>query len=153
MPVKVTRHYFELAQVSAPIRQLVKATPDETQDLAGAEDPGNQMDYSPVEGLLQVPHELLVPRILSHDLRSELVESRGEPSYGLFALCHPGHQCLRLCGLHRRMAPLLRWSPWCCCCCCCWPEPAVLGQWKSLQAALPFIMATLGMVLDLIKQV
>jgi L-lysine 2,3-aminomutase len=52
MPVKVTRHYFELAQVSEPIRQLVKATPDETRDLAGEEDPGFQMDYSPVEGLL-----------------------------------------------------------------------------------------------------
>ncbi len=52
MPVKLTRHYFELAQKSAPIRQLVKASPDETQDLAGAEDPGFQMDYSPVEGLL-----------------------------------------------------------------------------------------------------
>ena len=52
MPVKVTRHYFELAKKSAPIRQLVKASPDETQDLAGAEDPGFQMDYSPVEGLL-----------------------------------------------------------------------------------------------------
>jgi lysine 2,3-aminomutase len=52
MPVKLTRHYFDLAQKSAPIRQLVKASPDETQDLAGAEDPGFQMDYSPVEGLL-----------------------------------------------------------------------------------------------------
>jgi len=52
MPVKVTRHYFNLAQTSAPIRKLVKASPDETSDLAGAEDPGFQMDYSPVEGLL-----------------------------------------------------------------------------------------------------
>ena len=52
MPVKVTGHYLELAQKSAPIRQLVKANPDETLNLAGAEDPGFQMDYSPVEGLL-----------------------------------------------------------------------------------------------------
>ena len=52
MPVKVTRHYAELAKNSAPIRKLVKANPDETLDLAGAEDPGFQMDYSPVEGLL-----------------------------------------------------------------------------------------------------
>lgn len=52
MPVKMTRHYFELAQQSVPIQNLVKASPDETQDLAGSEDPGNQMDYSPVEGLL-----------------------------------------------------------------------------------------------------
>ena len=52
MPVKVTRHYFELARNSKPMQRLVKASPDETQDLAGSEDPGNQMDYSPVEGLL-----------------------------------------------------------------------------------------------------
>jgi len=52
MPVKVTRHYFELARQSPPIMQLVKASPEETESLAGSEDPGNQMDYSPVEGLL-----------------------------------------------------------------------------------------------------
>jgi L-lysine 2,3-aminomutase len=52
MPVKVTRHFYELAKKSAPLRQLVKASPEETLDLAGAEDPGFQMDYSPVEGLL-----------------------------------------------------------------------------------------------------
>lgn len=52
MPVKVTRHYYELAQKSKPMQRLVKASPDETRDLAGSEDPGNQMDYSPVEGLL-----------------------------------------------------------------------------------------------------
>ncbi|HJM57347.1 MAG: hypothetical protein CMJ98_01780 [Planctomycetes bacterium] len=52
MPVKMTRHYFELAQKSLPIRNLVKATPEETENLVGAEDPGHQMDYSPVEGLL-----------------------------------------------------------------------------------------------------
>lgn len=52
MPVKMTRHYFELAKRSLPIQRLVKASPDETRDLAGSEDPGHQMDYSPVEGLL-----------------------------------------------------------------------------------------------------
>ena len=52
MPVKMTRHYFELAKRSEPLRNLVKASPAETQDLAGSEDPGYQMDYSPVEGLL-----------------------------------------------------------------------------------------------------
>jgi lysine 2,3-aminomutase len=52
MPVKITRHYFELAKKSPSIQRLVKASPDETQDLAGSEDPGFQMDYSPVEGLL-----------------------------------------------------------------------------------------------------
>ena len=52
MPVKLTRHYFEIAKNSKPIQHIVKATPDETNDLDGAEDPGFQMDYSPVEGLL-----------------------------------------------------------------------------------------------------
>ena len=52
MPVKMTRHYYELAKKSLPIQRIVKASPDETHDLAGAEDPGHQMDFSPVEGLL-----------------------------------------------------------------------------------------------------
>jgi L-lysine 2,3-aminomutase len=52
MPVKMTRHYFELAKNSPPLKTLIKANPRETTDLAGAEDPGHQMDYSPVEGLL-----------------------------------------------------------------------------------------------------
>lgn len=52
MPVKITKHYFEMAQSSAPLRRLVKASSDETESLAGSEDPGFQMDYSPVEGLL-----------------------------------------------------------------------------------------------------
>ena len=52
MPVKLTRHYYELAKRSKPIQRIVKADPDETNDMTGSEDPGNQMDYSPVEGLL-----------------------------------------------------------------------------------------------------
>ncbi len=52
MPVKMTRHYFELACRSKAIQEIVKARPDETDDLAGSEDPGYQMDYSPVEGML-----------------------------------------------------------------------------------------------------
>lgn len=52
MPVKVTRHYFELAKNSKPLQTLIKASPKETYDLDGAADPGKQMDYSPVEGLI-----------------------------------------------------------------------------------------------------
>ena len=52
MPVKVTRHYYEQAKKSAPMRKLIKASPSETIDLDGAQDPGRQMDYSPVEGLI-----------------------------------------------------------------------------------------------------
>lgn len=52
MPVKITRHYFEQAKNSAAMQQLIKASPDETFDLAGSQDPGKQMSYSPVEGLI-----------------------------------------------------------------------------------------------------
>jgi L-lysine 2,3-aminomutase len=52
MPVKITRHYYELAKNSEPIQRIVKPSPAETTDMTGSEDPGNQMDYSPVEGLL-----------------------------------------------------------------------------------------------------
>jgi L-lysine 2,3-aminomutase len=52
MPVKLTRHYFDLAKKSDALKVLVKASPQETQDLKGAPDPGKQMSYSPVEGLI-----------------------------------------------------------------------------------------------------
>ena len=52
MPVKITRHYFEQARFSKPMQKLIKASPDETYDLTGSQDPGNQMSYSPVEGMI-----------------------------------------------------------------------------------------------------
>ena len=52
MPVKITRHYYELAKNSLPLQTLVKASPKETGNLEGSADPGKQMDYSPVEGLI-----------------------------------------------------------------------------------------------------
>jgi len=52
MPVKITRHYFELAKKSDAIKVLVKASPKETYHLEGAPDPGKQMSYSPVEGMI-----------------------------------------------------------------------------------------------------
>ena len=52
MPVKITRHYFEQARLSPSMQQLIKASPAETFDLAGSQDPGKQMSYSPIEGLL-----------------------------------------------------------------------------------------------------
>ncbi|MDJ0905924.1 MAG: hypothetical protein QNI96_07885 [Woeseiaceae bacterium] len=52
MPVKLTRHFFEMAKNSEPLRNIVKANPDETLNLQGSEDPGYQMDFAPVEGLL-----------------------------------------------------------------------------------------------------
>ena len=52
MPVKMSRHFFEMARNSKPLQRLVKANPDETLNLAGSEDPGYQMDFAPVEGML-----------------------------------------------------------------------------------------------------
>ncbi len=52
MPVKMTRHFFEMAKTSKPLQRLIKANPDETLNLAGSEDPGHQMDFAPVEGML-----------------------------------------------------------------------------------------------------
>jgi len=52
MPVKLTQHYHGLASTSTSLQRIVKGNPAETNDLEGSEDPGNQMDYSPVEGLL-----------------------------------------------------------------------------------------------------
>ena len=42
MPVKITRHYFEISKNSPALQKLVKASPDETLNLDGVEDPGNQ---------------------------------------------------------------------------------------------------------------
>ncbi len=52
MPVKITNHYYQIAKNSKPIQTLVKASPKETFDLEGAPDPGKQMTYSPLEGLI-----------------------------------------------------------------------------------------------------
>jgi len=52
MPVKMTRHFFEMAQNSKPLQRIIKANPNETLNLQGSEDPGHQMDFAPVEGLL-----------------------------------------------------------------------------------------------------
>jgi lysine 2,3-aminomutase len=52
MPVKMTRHYYEVAKKSKAVARIVKASADETDNLQGSEDPGFQMDYAPVEGLL-----------------------------------------------------------------------------------------------------
>jgi len=52
MPVKITRHYFDMARHSPALQKLVKGSPDETLNLDGEEDPASQLNYSPVEGIL-----------------------------------------------------------------------------------------------------
>ena len=64
MPVKITRHYFEMARSSPALQRLVKASGDETANLEGEEDPASQLDYSPVEGLLH-KYELALLYVIS----------------------------------------------------------------------------------------
>ncbi len=64
MPVKITNHYLQQAKRSKAIQTLVKADPNETMDLAGAPDPGKQMDYSPVEGMIH-KYELALLYVVS----------------------------------------------------------------------------------------
>ncbi len=52
MKVKLTEHYLKLALRSESLKNLVKARPEETADLAGEMDPSNQNKYSPIPGLL-----------------------------------------------------------------------------------------------------
>lgn len=52
MKAKISEHYREIALNSEPVKNLVKARPEETFDLAGEADPSNQLNYSPVPGLL-----------------------------------------------------------------------------------------------------
>ena len=52
MKAKISEHYRDLAMRSEPIKNLVKARPEETFDMAGEADPSNQLSYSPIPGLL-----------------------------------------------------------------------------------------------------
>ena len=52
LPPRATAWYMDLASRSNAIRNLIKARPEETNDLSGESDPSNQLKYSPVPGLL-----------------------------------------------------------------------------------------------------
>lgn len=52
LPPRATRYYMDLARNSKAITNLIKARPEETDDLSGEADPSNQLRYSPVDGLL-----------------------------------------------------------------------------------------------------
>ncbi len=52
LPPRATAYYMDLASRSEGIRNLIKARPEETEDLSGERDPSNQLRYSPVAGLL-----------------------------------------------------------------------------------------------------
>ena len=52
LPPRATGYYLDLAKRSAAVRNLIKARPEEMEDLSGEKDPSNQLRYSPVPGLL-----------------------------------------------------------------------------------------------------
>ncbi len=52
LPPRATTYYMDLASRSTAITNLIKARPEETDDLSGQRDPSNQLRYSPVPGLL-----------------------------------------------------------------------------------------------------
>ena len=52
LPPRATGYYLELAKQSKAVANLIKARPEEMDDLAGEADPSNQLRYSPVPGLL-----------------------------------------------------------------------------------------------------
>lgn len=52
LPPRATSYYMDLASRSSAITNLIKARPEETDDLSGERDPSNQLKYSPIPGLL-----------------------------------------------------------------------------------------------------
>ncbi len=52
LPPRATAYYLDLASRSKAITNLIKARPEEMEDLSGERDPSNQLKYSPVPGLL-----------------------------------------------------------------------------------------------------
>lgn len=52
LPPRATAYYMDLASRSQAIRNLIKARPEESEDLSGEKDPSNQLKYSPVPGML-----------------------------------------------------------------------------------------------------
>lgn len=52
LPPRATGYYLDLAKRSRAVRNLIKARPEEMEDLSGEKDPSNQLKYSPVPGLL-----------------------------------------------------------------------------------------------------
>lgn len=52
LPPRATAYYLDLARRSTAVKNLIKARPEEMEDLSGEADPSNQLKYSPVPGLL-----------------------------------------------------------------------------------------------------
>jgi len=59
LPPRATGYYLDLARRSDAVKNLIKARPEEMDDLAGEADPSNQLKYSPTPGLLH-KYELIL---------------------------------------------------------------------------------------------
>lgn len=59
LPPRATGYYLDLARRSEAVKNLIKARPEEMDDLAGEADPSNQLKYSPTPGLLH-KYELIL---------------------------------------------------------------------------------------------
>ena len=52
LPPRATGYYLDLAKRSEAVKNLIKARPEEMDDLSGEADPSNPLKYSPIPGLL-----------------------------------------------------------------------------------------------------
>ncbi|MGJ3232579.1 MAG: KamA family radical SAM protein [Oceanicaulis sp.] len=59
LPPRATGYYLDLARRSEAVKNLIKARPEEMDDLSGEADPSNQLKYSPTPGLLH-KYELIL---------------------------------------------------------------------------------------------
>jgi len=59
LPPRATGYYLDLARRSEAVRNLIKARPEEMDDLTGEADPSGQLNYSPIPGLLH-KYELIL---------------------------------------------------------------------------------------------
>ena len=88
LPPRATAYYMDLASRSRAITNLIKARPEEMEDLSGEADPSNQLRYSPVPGLLH-KYELILLYVVRtcsswcrYCYRSDFLTSKTEKDIG-----------------------------------------------------------------------
>lgn len=94
LPPRITDYYRDIALKSPAITNLIKARPEETQDLSGERDPSNQLRYSPVPGLLH-KYELVLLYVVRacsawcrYCYRSDFLTNKTEKDIGsIDAIC------------------------------------------------------------------
>lgn len=88
LPPRATQYYLDIASRSTAITNLIKARPEEMEDLSGEKDPSNQLKYSPVPGLLH-KYELILLYVVRacsswcrYCYRSDFLTSKTEKDIG-----------------------------------------------------------------------